>query len=199
LPDKGYTFDSYVGDRSLSAAQELRRYALEWPNKENLRSAFIYVWGPNGCQKTSFMSIIGREICNYSKVKFLPIKKLYDTLRDSHVKEEAREELAHWQTYDLLIIDEAMDITKATQTDWVIPFFDSFIRERIDYLQKGTIMISNVEPAKISEKFGVSLKDLVIRKSIATTYEFNDNYIANINDDVSVNYKESMGLFPRRV
>jgi DNA replication protein DnaC len=196
LPWLNYGIEDYVGTKSLEEVNTLKRYANEWPTNKHLQESFLYIYGANGCQKTSFISLIGREICKYSKVKFLPIKRLYDTLRESHVEEKSRDLLDEWQRYDLLIIDEAMDPKKSTTTEWVIPFFDSFIRERLDYLQKGLIFISNIAPMDIDEKkFGTSLRDLVIRK--ANFFEFRDNYMATIGEDISVKNKEN-GLFPRK-
>jgi chromosomal replication initiation ATPase DnaA len=199
LPNLNYSLNSYLGTKSLNEIDVLKRYAQEWPNQEHLRKAFIYIYGNNGCQKTCFISLIGKEICKYSSVKFLPIKKLYDILRDSYIKDEAKEKLEKLQSFDLLILDEVMDPQKINSTDWTVPLFDSFIRERIDYLQKGTILISNIAPQDIdAKKFGTSLKDLIIRKSIGKVFEFKDNYIDNIDRNVSVAYDSNLGLFPKR-
>jgi hypothetical protein len=198
LPNLNYSIDSYVGNKSLTEINILKRYIKEWSTEERLRKAFLYIYGGNGCQKTSFITILGKEICKYSTVKFLPIKKLYDILRASFVEGEAKEQISKLQEYDLLIIDEAMDPKKGNATDWLLPMFDSFIRERIDYLQKATILISNIHPQEIDDKkFGLSLKDLIIRKSFGTLFEFRDNYYANVGNDISVNYKTEIGLFPK--
>jgi DNA replication protein DnaC len=196
LPNYGYSIDGYRGTKSLKSVLSIRKIIDRWQDEEKYRTAFYYAHGPNGCQKTVIADWMGRELCKKGVVvKFVPVHELTTNLRKSFLNDEdVQGQLEKYQDADMLILDEMFDTLKASVTDWLLPFLDAFLRQRVEYLQKAVFTISNVAPPDISPKFGESLKSFVLRHTRGSTLEFLDDYWANINEDVSVIYDEK-GLF----
>ena len=196
LPNYNYKVTDYLGARSVRSLEAVKRVASEWEKRPEFRSTFMYMYGPNGCQKTALADWLGKELCMKGVVvKFVPVREFATKLRRSFVEDGFKVDLEHLQAADFLILDEMFDTTKVTVTDWFIPFLDAFLRERVEYLKKTVLTISNVAPNDISPKFGESLKNFVERHTKRSTLLFQDDYWAIHNGDVGWVYDEKTGLF----
>ena len=196
LPDYTYSIDGYLGDKSRASLEALKKLAREFPKNKEFQRAFVYVYGPNGCQKTVVVDWVGKELCKRGvSVKFVPVSELSEKLRRSFVDDGSKVDLDYLQAADFLILDEMFDTRKTAVTDWFIPFLDAFLRERVEYRKKAVLTMSNVAPNDISPKFGESLKNFVVRHTKGSTLRFLDDYWAVYDGDVSVAYDASKGLF----
>lgn len=179
-----FTLGDYKGEKSIRDINALKVVAKDF---ERFRHKMIYLWGPNGTQKTSMVQALGKELIkqDYS-VKYLLMQDLINTLMpDFNDKDEVKKELTQkYQQCDFLIIDEAFDKTKVTlyNSGYQIPFLDSFIRSYFD-INKGSILfVSNKKPEEISEQgFGDSLQNFVQRNTRTSFLMFEDKYMDNAN------------------
>lgn len=159
----------YKGDESRKHVYNLKNYIAKFDDPR-YRETSLYLWGPNGTQKTFLAQWLGIEMLrNKRTVKFMLMNRLLQKLSgdfDSDPELQAfRQELLD---VDVLILDESFSKNKVTlyKSGYQIPFLDSFLRERCDALKKGVVYISNNSPQEIAEQgFGVSIQDFVIRKT----------------------------------
>lgn len=173
----------YVGEASRKHVYNLKNYIARY-KEPAYQEASIYMWGPNGTQKTFLAQWLGIEMLrNKRTVKFMLMNRLLQKLSsnfDSDPELQAfRQELLD---VDVLILDESFSKDKVTlyKGGYQLPFLDSFLRERCDALKKGVIYISNNSPQDISEQgFGASIQDLVIRKTkpFNAVFEMKDVYM----------------------
>ena len=190
---KWRTFDiyqDYVGDKSLENLKRVETFVNKalFDENETIRKAVlsssIYIYGPNGTQKTTIGNWIGYQFIRANKkANYILMNDLIKLLQKADREEEAQDKIERLLNVDCLIIDEALDPDKVTlfKSNWQLPFLDTFIRNRINK-HKGIIFISNVELDNVNEeKFEKSIKDLVKREVAAQKAEllFEDNYIEN--------------------
>jgi DNA replication protein DnaC len=194
LPNFGFDISGYAGVNSLVEINALKRYVMKWPENEDVKRAWLYIYGENGTQKTITMDWVGRQLCPWGTVKYLTAGMLERQLREAFTEDDKRRAVNELKEYDILILDEMFDVKKTNVTDWFIPMLDNFLRERVESSKKGLITISNVAPFNISEKFGTSLKNLVNRNVRNTTLHFKDDYWKTIEGDIEVVYNPG-GLF----
>ena len=155
------------------------------------------MYGKNGTQKTVLGNWIGKSLLSkgYS-VRYLLMNNLVGMLQDVDFKDGVQEKLDKLDSTDLLIIDEAFDKEKMRlyKSGFQISFIDTWLRNRIQTLNKGVVFISNVKPEDI-EKQGLShsIQDFVERecKKCNSFLEFKDNYILESHTE----YDSSVGLF----
>lgn len=200
----------YVGTQSLANVQRVKKYVDRFINEkdekisEALKSSCLYIYGPNGTQKTTIANWIGYEmIRNNKKVKYILMNDLIKLLLDADFSnEEIQTKVDKILECDCLIIDESFDSDKVTiykNSQFQFPFLDSFLRNRIQGKNKGIIFISNVkmdeiDSENIKDKWGTehynkfasakSIADLVQRNvKLCNGYiEFYDNYISLKNE-----------------
>jgi len=173
----------YQGKKSLVNVSKLKKYALGF--SDQFPDAMVYIYGPNGTQKTTLAHWVGAQVISQGKsVKFILMQNLLSLLsRDPFKKdEETSDELEALNRTDLIIVDEAFSSDKVTlyKSGYQIPFLDEFIRGRIEGQRKGILFISNTNPDQLEPQgFSRSIQDLVSRNTIAkgTALEFVDNYI----------------------
>ena len=197
VPD--YTFDNYRGTKSVADLECLKKVA-ESPEKF-LYKKMIYIYGPNGCQKSSMAQALGKElILKGYKVQYILMDNLMTNLISSFsdtdkMKEDKEYKINKCMDCDFLIIDEAFDLKKSTifASGYQIPYLDNFIRNRFEINKKSIIFISNVLPRDIAsippsrpketprEGFGQSLQSLVERNVRESTLMFNDVWTENVN------------------
>ena len=193
------TFDDYVGTKSLKDLECLRKVVA---NPEYFKDKkMIYMWGPNGCQKTSMAQALGRELIlkgytvQYTLMSSLITGLVSDFSEDDSAKEKKEYFIKRCSDCDFLIVDEAFDHKKITlyTSGYQIPYLDTFLRNRFEINGKSIIFVSNVSPKQIAEVppskpgeiakqgFGISLQNLVERNVRQSELKFNDVWIENVN------------------
>lgn len=169
--------DDYVyrGVKSIDAVNKLKS---SWPH-----SNIVYIYGPNGTQKTTTAQLLAFEqIKNNKSCYFILMSRLVDLLMKAssfNADEETLTKLNKINNSDIVFIDEAFDSEKMTifKSGWKTPFLDSFLRECLNS-NIQLVFISNIEPELISEeKFSKSIKDLVLRESINNRFKLEDRFI----------------------
>lgn len=182
----------YVGTKSIKDMRRLVNYTKkslspDTPEevKKALASAVLYIYGPNGTQKTTMANYVGFKFLRAEKsVYYCLMNDLIKLLQKADRDETAQATLDKISDVDLLIIDEAFDSKKVTiyKSDWQIPFLDTFLRNRIQTKNKGILFVSNVDIPEIAEnKFSKSIQDLVERnvKLCNGRLYFEDNYVSS--------------------
>ena len=182
----------YVGTKSLKDKDRLVNYVKKSINpntpeevRKALSSAVLYIYGPNGTQKTTMANYAGFKFLKAGKtVYYCLMNDLIKLLQKADRDEAAQATLDKISDVDLLIIDEAFDSKKVTiyKSDWQIPFLDTFLRNRIQTKNKGILFVSNVDIPYIAEnKFSKSIQDLVERNVTLCNgrLDFEDNYISS--------------------
>lgn len=204
-----YNFSDYKGTKSLLDLLCIRNIA-ENPDKF-IYNKMIYLYGPNGTQKTTMCQCLGKELIlkGYSVQYILMDKLIKSLVSDFNRSEEAQTEInfliKRCLECDFLIIDEAFDLKKITiyNSGYQIPYLDNFLRTRFDINKKSIIFISNRAPHEIGEipsqrlnepikeGFGISLQNFVERNVKQSTLEFKDVWLDNANN---INRRGLFGL-----
>ena len=185
-----YDIANYKGNESISNVSRLIKYIHLFDDKdENTRKkvtkSVIYLYGPNGTQKTTLANWIGSELLQKGvSCCYALMKKIIDELWESQRDEEAKAYIDKLLKCDVLIIDEAFSKDKIHlwQSGNQIGYIDEFLRERLNN-GKGIIFISNNSPSEIeSQGFSHSIHDLVNRELLKTdgTMKMIDKYFDNI-------------------
>lgn len=194
------TFDNYVGFKSLKDLECLRKVATHPEFFKDKK--MIYIWGPNGCQKTSMVQALGKELIlkgytvQYTLMASLITGLVSDFSEDDKAKEKKEFFIKRCTDCDFLIVDEAFDYTKNTiyTSGYQIPYLDTFLRNRFEINGKSIIFVSNVRPKNIADPppskpgesinrqgFGISLQNFVERNTKQSLLEFKDVWIENVN------------------
>jgi DNA replication protein DnaC len=172
--------NDYVGFQSIKSMQRVVNYVKKFPYSEEVRKCLVYLYGPNGTQKTLMGNYIGSQLIQQGyDVKFILMNTLIKNLTQESYNDDVRLWLEKLAKADLLVLDEAFDIEKVSismRSGYQLPFFDTFIRQWIN--NKGIVMISNKKIEDIPAVFGSSLQNLVKRRSKYATsaLEFLDNW-----------------------
>ena len=196
LINPDYSFDDYKGTKSLTEFEAFKYFGLNY-NKYNYKT-MVYLWGKNGCQKTSMAQALGKLLLeNNFSVQYTLMNTLLNNLVTDFNEETSLAKnnfIKRCLDVDLLIIDEAFDPKKVTmyKSGYQIPFLDTFIRNRFEIHKKSILFISNVSPSSISkDDFGTSLQNLIERNTRESCIEFRDNYMDTISKP------DVLGLFRR--
>ena len=182
-----YNPRSYVGTKSLADKNRLMNYILQFEENPEVRKLLVYMYGPNGTQKTSLANFVGKSlILKGFVVRYILMNNLIKDLQDMEFNEDIKAKVEKLNEADLLIIDEAMDKSKLTlyKSGYQQSFIDTFVRDRIQAKNKGILFISNVHPDKIAEQgLSVSIQDFIQRecKINHTLLTFEDNYVNESN------------------
>lgn len=191
-----FSFEDYRGSKSREEFKAFKTFASNY-NKYNYKT-MVYLWGKNGCQKTSMAQALGKILIEKGfSVQYTLMNNLINNLVKDFNDSLAIEKDAFIKRClesDLLIVDEAFDSNKVTmyKSGYQIPFLDAFIRNRFEINKKSILFISNVAPQNIDRNvFGVSLQNLVDRNTKESCIEFKDVYL----DEVSK--PDVLGLFRR--
>jgi DNA replication protein DnaC len=176
-----YNIDAeYKGTKSKANVERLRKYVFEF---DKFKSAMVYIYGPNGTQKTTLAHWIGANVLRRGyTVKYMLMQNLLVALASGFEEEEKIARVNKLKEVDLLIIDESFSKDKVTIYDsgYQLPYLDRFLRERFEMKKKGIVFISNKNSKEIeSQKFSRSIQDFVIRNTVPhkTDLEFVDNYM----------------------
>ena len=184
---RNYDFNprKYVGAKSVESKNRLINYVKQFKENPEVQKLVVYMYGPNGCQKSTMASWVGKSLIRdkYS-VRYILMDSLIKLLERAERDTEARSDVDLLMKSDLLVIDEAFDKSKVKlfSTGWQNSFIDSFIRTRIQSENKGILFISNVKPEDIeTQGFSHSIQDFVQRETEnhKTLLTFEDNYLQN--------------------
>lgn len=172
-----YDVSSYAGEESADSVEKLKKYVSEFLNK--YIGVSLYMWGPNGTQKTTLAMWIGREVLRKKKsVHYVFMDKLIKELTQEGFKEEVSSNLNTYRSVDLLIIDEAFDKGKVTwyNSDYQMSFLDRFLRQRLEQDRLPIIFVSNKDVPSIRSNFNNSLYELVDRNTKQAQLYFEDHF-----------------------
>lgn len=192
-----YNPRNYAGEKSLKSRDRLLNYVNNFPKDERVRSCVLYMYGPNGTQKTTLANWAALQLIKQGYVvRYTLMKNLINDLKEADFKEDVKAKVDKMNEADLLVIDESFDKDKCyiSASGYALGFIDTFIRDRIQRLNKGIIFISNVAPTEImANKFSASIQDFIVRETVKynSSLQFLDNYIASAN----LEYDPSQSLF----
>lgn len=192
-----YNPRTYAGKKSKNNFNRICNFAKKFSTDERLKNLIIYIYGPNGTQKTTVMSYIGKLLLGDDiKCRYVLMNSLIKLLQDYQFNDgKASYEIEKIKNSSVIIIDEAFDKEKVLlyKSGFQMSFIDSFIREMFSQ-GKCLIFISNIKREDISSQgFSPSIQDIIIREtSLKNTYlTFEDNYIA----ESGVEYNPNESLF----
>lgn len=201
---------NYVGEKSIKSVEKIKFFLKKFKeNDSRYHNVMLYMYGPNGTQKSTIGQYIVKEILSTVKIKssfqneyykalYIQMNDLIKELISSDNDNEATKSslYKHILKSDVLVIDESFDKDKVTiyKSGYQIPYLDSFLRRWMDDETKSLIFISNVPPNEIEQNgYSHSMQDFVERKTKIdqSTFMFNDNYVSNKDQ-----FDEAKGLFP---
>ena len=189
-----YEFKDYVGSKSIKDCKALEFMADHY-EKFNYKT-MVYLWGKNGCQKTSMVQTLGKQLISKGyTVQYTLMSDLLNALVKEFEDENSSKKEAfikRCMNVDLLIVDESFDSRKVTiyKSGYQIPYLDNFIRNRFEIEKKSIIFVSNKKPNEIEEQgFGLSVQNLVERNTTQSFLKFEDEYIK------SRGVPDRMGIF----
>ncbi len=183
-----YSPRQYAGTKSAADKDRIINYVKQFELNPAVRSLVCYLYGPNGTQKTTMMSWVGKSLLDKGfSVRYMLMNDLVKLLMDAEDfneerAEKARAKVEKLEETDLIIIDEAFDKSKTwiSRSGYELGTLDSWIRKRISCLNKGIFFISNVLPNDIaSQNFSASIADFIQRETSLnkTLLKFEDNYL----------------------
>lgn len=164
-----YTLDKYLGKDAINIKDKALKYIHSFEDK--FYNISLYLHGANGTQKSTISNYIGKELIKQGKtVRLLLMNDLINRLKDNfHKSKEDADDYDLWYEdilhCDLLIIDDSFDNkTLMYSSGYQITFLDTFLRSRLERINKSIIFTSNVSLDEIDEKkFSLSIKELVKR------------------------------------
>ena len=187
-----YSFSDYRGETSREDLNALIHFTNNF--KKYSYKTMLYLWGKNGCQKTSMAQACAKEIVTQGfTVQYVVMNNLINSL----ITKENQEDnllVKRCLDVDLLIIDESFDSKKVTlyKSGYQIPYLDNFLRQRFEIDKKSIMFVSNKMPNEIEkEGFDYSIQNLVERNTRNSLLKFEDVYF----DQVGVGIPDRLGLF----
>lgn len=191
-----YTYSprQYVGSKSAADKDRLINYVKQFELNPEVRKLLVYMYGPNGTQKSTLASWVGKSLLSKGfSVRYILMNDLIKLLMDAEDfneerKESARAKVEKLENTDLIIVDESFDKEKVKlyKSGFQISFLDTWVRKRIGALNKGIIFISNVPLDKIEANgLSHSIQDFVEREvKLKNCYlQFLDNYLASTTSE----------------
>lgn len=183
-----YNPRSYVGKKSAKDKDRLINYVNQFELNPDVRKIIVYIYGPNGTQKSTLVSWVGKTLLSKGfSVRYYLMKDLINILLNAEsfneeLKESSLAILEKLNNTDLIIIDESFDKSKTwiSRSGYELGTLDSWIRKRISSLNKGIIFVSNINPKDIvSQNYSVSISDFINREITIndSLLKFEDNYI----------------------
>lgn len=195
----------YVGSKSRDSVDKIIKFKKLYTSvkpKDNesfdtwqrFHNCMIYVYGPNGTQKTSVINWLAREILSsdseYNHIKYFTMNDfIKDLVKESSWKAADDNDGSFTDSLlskiDILVLDESFDKEKVTlfKSGYQIPFLDTFLRKWMSS-NKSIIFISNVSPDLIEANgYSASIEDFVTRNislSKGALLSFEDRYLDSI-------------------
>lgn len=174
----GYDISSYKGKDSALNIPKIKKFVYEFNNKYS--SISLYLYGPNGTQKTTVSWWMGREIISSQgrDVYYILMDELIKSLTKEDFDPSVKDVILQCERKDLLIIDESFDTNKVNlyKSGYQISFLDRFLRKRMEQDQKSIVFISNNPVSSIRTSFGDSIYHMVNRNTIKGQFHFQDVY-----------------------
>jgi DNA replication protein DnaC len=178
-------FTDYKGKDEQGNISKIKAFC---ENKQFETNSHLYLYGPNGTQKTTISKIILKKFIEKGLTGFfISMGNLVDYISDAYSDETKKSTIDKYLSCDVLVIDDAFDKKKVTifKSQYQLAYIDRFIRTRIETLQKNTIFSSNVAISDIeSNGFSYDIQNLLLRSiefKKASLY-FKDVYITNEQD-----------------
>lgn len=188
-----YSFSDYKGEKSREDLNALINFTYNF--KKYIYKTMVYIWGLNGCQKTSMAQACAKELVSAGfTVQYVVMNSLLNALMARDANEEENSLIKKCLEVDLLIIDESFDSKKVTlyKSGYQIPYLDNFIRQRFEINKKSIMFISNKLPEEIAkEGFEHSIQNLVERNTRNSLLHFEDIYF----DQEGIGIPDRLGLF----
>lgn len=187
--DKVYSLNDYKGEDSNKNLEKISKY-INGIKKDFSINSHLYLYGPNGSQKTTIAKCIIKEsIFQGVKCKFILMNDLLTKLTDIF-ENDNKELLEAYYSCDLLVIDDCFDPKKILlyKSGYQLSFLITFLKKRIEQLRKNTIFTSNIKIQDIDEsKFSTDIKDMLLRTIELKKGQlfFKDRFVDNItNTDI---------------
>ena len=183
--DLTYSPDNYAGSKSVTDVRALRQYTEKFSSKYS--QTMLYMYGPNGTQKTTLAMWVARELIKSGKsVYYILMDSLINTLLpDFKTTDSVRDDLIErLLTIDLLIVDEAWDrrTSQIYKSGYQLPYLASFLKNRFETNKKGILFVSNIQPTFIATQgFGDNLQNFIMRNTRESTLTFLDEYAAEVH------------------
>ena len=183
-----YNPRTYAGSKSVADKNRLINYVEQFEKNPEVRKLLVYMYGPNGTQKSTLASWVGKSLLSKSfSVRYYLMNDLVKILMDAEdfneeKKMDALMKLEKLERTDLIIVDESFDKEKMKlwKSGYMLSFIDSWIRRRVQQLNKGIIFVSNVKMEDIEANgMSHSIQDFVEREvKLHNCYlQFLDNYM----------------------
>jgi len=193
IEDFNLILDDYKGKDSEQNIKKLKRFCSDF---SNFKSSCLYLYGPNGTQKSSVSKEILNTLINLYpdfKGKFILMNSLMDIICDIFNKDENKKDIQYLEDCDLLVIDDCFSAKKVTlyknSKDYQMSFLDAFLRKRIEQNKKSTIFTANVSIEEIEKNgFSYDIQNLLSREILYKKGQliFSEPYI---NSEYDINVK----------
>lgn len=184
LPEKiwNYKITDYVGQDKNNNIMKINKFIEKFDEK--YFNIHLYFLGDNGTQKSTVARYIVKELVKNGKTgKYMLVDEVLRDLTKLNDENKLINE-EEMQSADILILDE-FDAEKVLvyNSGYQISFLTSFLKTRLEKMNKSTIFISNnsVTDETFIKKFGKTISDMISRE-ISDTLIFEDNYQAIKND-----------------
>ncbi|MFA6973936.1 MAG: chromosomal replication initiator protein DnaA [Parcubacteria group bacterium] len=207
-----YTFDNFV----IGGSNELARAAC-YAVSQNLGRIYnpLFIYGGVGLGKTHLLQSIGNEVLHNDptrKVKYITSERFTNELIDSIKNQKINDFKAHYQTIDLLIIDDVQFLSGKEKTQEEFFHIFNFLYQ----LNKQIVLSSDRAPKaiptleeRLRSRFeggmiaDVSMADFETRmailrkKAIEDGLEIPDSVLEFISSNITHNIRELEGALNR--
>jgi len=170
-----FKLTDYKGEDEAQNLPKIKKYISEF---ERFKTVNLYLWSKgNSSQKTTVAKNIIMELLLLGyECQFVLMADLLTLLQKETFGDDAiAEEINRLRLVDFLVIDDAFDSKKATlyKSGYQFSFLDTFLRYRMETVNKATCFTSNVPISEIGKTWTASIMSLVER-SVPTPMEFSD-------------------------
>jgi DNA replication protein DnaC len=170
-----YTLEQYKGEDKYENLPKIKKYIAGF---ERFKAVSLYFWSRgNASQKTTVAKniIVGLSLNGYS-CRFTLMSDLLPLLQTetfNNGTESSR--INTLRSVDFLVIDDAFDPRKSTlyKSGYQFGFLDTFLRYRLETLNRATCFTSNVPIEEIAKNWTPSISSLV-QRNVPTPMEFSD-------------------------
>ncbi len=180
------SFEDYVGNLSKDNLRKLQIFINKFSTIGKTKS--LYVYGGKGTQKSTMLSVLAKELLKKKhKVYYVhTMDSLIKTLGtfESEKTSQIRDFTFKVTHSDLVIIDECWaNKNSYSVTDYQLNTLRSYLKERMEVLQKSIVFISNFPVENIQSRgYSEALADLISRNTLEKRLMFQDNYERVMND-----------------
>jgi len=170
-----YGLGEYKGEDKAGNLPKIKKYVSDF---ERFKTVSLYLWSKgNSSQKTTVAkNIILELLLSGYECRFVLMADLLTLLQKEAFGDAAiAAEIAGLRAVDFLVIDDAFDPRKATlyKSGYQFSFLDTFLRYRLETVNKATCFTSNVPISEIGKTWTPSIMSLV-QRSVPTPMEFCD-------------------------